>query len=89
MFKLSFKTDNDSFRNYDGTLSAARVADHLHDMANSLRHGSGKVYDANGNAIGTWSLTDGSSRKRSTKRNPPKRRKSARRTTRRPARSRR
>lgn len=93
MFKLSFKTDNASFRDLDGGVFVPEVAHVLQSIAADVRAGyrSKKIMDVDGNSIGSWALTGDRPRGRGTKRNPPKRRKATarKRTTRKPARSRR
>lgn len=93
-FKLQFNTDNAAFRPFDdGDLDFGEVLRVLADARTMVARSesvpsTGRLYDINGNTIGTWSLSE--TRRRKIKRNPPKRRKVAkRRTTRKPARSRR
>lgn len=56
-FHLNLSTDNAAFEEDQGRPEIARI---LRELANRLEQGSeetGKLYDANGNAVGRWTLT--------------------------------
>lgn len=54
-FKIKFKTDNDAFKDGGAEFEVARI---LRTIAEHVLAGedAGKVFDVNGNSIGTWSL---------------------------------
>lgn len=64
MLTLKIDTDNAAFEENDQAHECARI---LSVIANKLRNGvtGGACVDVNGNAVGTWSLTnDGASHSR-------------------------
>ncbi|WP_152346620.1 hypothetical protein [Brevibacterium sp. CFH 10365] len=61
MFKLEFETDNAALVDDDGQVDAEAVADVIAeaDLEVMVRLGAtrGRVFDANGNTIGRWELS--------------------------------
>lgn len=57
---IDFDTDNDAFRDEDGTLILEAVADALQGVVRKLRdyRTDGPVMDGNGNTVGTFALTE-------------------------------
>jgi hypothetical protein len=60
MFKLQFDTDNEIFSTNPG----AEIERILHDVASKAHtvafpggNHSGRIFDENGNGVGSWSLT--------------------------------
>lgn len=55
MCKIKFSTENAAFRDGNAEQETARI---LREIADHVEDGedAGKVMDANGNSIGTWSL---------------------------------
>lgn len=63
MFKLEFSTSNAAFHSGnedDDMVDTWEVAEVVNHVSRQLHHGftSGPVYDVNGNAVGSWELTD-------------------------------
>jgi len=60
MFSISFDTDNAAFGDGDPIVMSSEIARILHEIAEDVSHGQtgGKVYDVNGNRIGSFRLED-------------------------------
>lgn len=57
-FQLSLSTDNAAFQGDDMRAEIARI---LRELAETIDNGStykGGLYDANGNRVGSWNLSD-------------------------------
>jgi Uri superfamily endonuclease len=58
MFKVSFETDNDVFMDGNREAEIARILRKLADTIEEFGTSTGRIYDLNGNTIGTFKNQD-------------------------------